>query len=420
MPAFRFVHAADLHINSPFKGMLKLDDAIAKRLQQATYQAFQNLVELCINEAADFLLLAGDVYDGADRDAGPQLRFRKELARLAEHGIPTFVVHGNHDPLDGRFPSIRLSDKVHVFGAEPEWADVRRGDELIARVQGVSFPHREVRENLAARFSAPPADGVFSIGLLHCNVGGDPAHDDYAPCTVDDLVATGVDYWALGHVHTRRTLREHGPAIVYPGNTQGRHPNESGERGALLVNVNSSGRADIAFKPLDVVRWETVEVSIDGQTDLGELVDALSEALSEARAADDGRDLVVRVRLTGRGPLHREFGHGETQQDVEDDLRRSFGRDRPFVWLERISIETRSEIDIDALADRDDFLGAILSRAGTALHDGDERDELRAALSTVFENRRFSGILTVPDDDELTRMIDEARWELAGLFERDA
>ncbi|MFP6570076.1 MAG: DNA repair exonuclease [Dehalococcoidia bacterium] len=420
MQPFRFVHAADLHIDSPFKGLLKTDDAVAKRLHEATFEAYQNLIDLCINEHADFLVIAGDVYDGADRGVRAQLRFREGLTRLSDYGIPTFVVHGNHDPLEGWSGSIRLPALVHTFGAEPEWADVRSNDQVIARIQGASYPHREVRENIAITFAAPPPDDVFSIGLLHCNVGGDPAHDDYAPCTVDDLASIPIDYWALGHVHTRRTLREHRPTIAYPGNTQGRHPNEPGERGALVVDVDGTGRVELAFRPLDVVRWETIEVAIEGRFDLGELVDAVSEALDIARSDAGGRDLIVRVLMTGRGPLHKELGHGETLSEIAEELRRSFGRGRPFVWIERISNETRAEIDIDMLAGRDDFLGAILRRAGTARDEGDEREELRAALASVFNSRRFADVLDAPDDEELSRIIDEARWELASLFEGDA
>ena len=142
---------------------------------------------------------------------------------------------------------------VHIFGAAPEWKNIEKNGEILAAVQGMSYPTREVTDNLALQFSPPQSGSIFTIGLLHANVGGNSAHPNYAPCTVEDLSASGIDYWALGHVHTRQTLKRAAPVIAYPGNIQGRHPNETGERGALVVDVDPSGASKSEFVPLDVV-----------------------------------------------------------------------------------------------------------------------------------------------------------------------
>ncbi|MFP6593391.1 MAG: DNA repair exonuclease [Dehalococcoidia bacterium] len=423
MQPFRFVHAADLHIDSPFKGLLKYELRIAQRLKEATFEAYENLIDLCIAQNVNFLVIAGDVYDGADRSVQAQMRFRGGLDRLHEHGIQSFVVHGNHDPLDGRLSRIRMPESAHTFGPEPEWVSASiAGTSVaqipIAQIQGISYPTQEVHDNLALQF-APPSDGLFSIGLLHCNVGGIAEHDNYAPCTIEDLSGTGIDYWALGHVHTRQTLKSANPMIAYPGNLQGRHPNESGARGALIVDVDETGRPTSTFAPLDVVRWELLSVSIDGLSDLDALLDAAHVSIDEERVRAGERDLVCRISLIGRGPLHGDLSAENAIRDLTDVLRGSYAATAPFAWVERISDRTGPQIDIDALAKRDDFVGAVMKRSVAVLEEDSAEIKLRDSLSNVLAQRRFSGILEMPDDPQLAEIVNAARWELAELFGRE-
>lgn len=418
MQPFRFVHAADLHIDSPFKGLLKYEPRIAQRLKDATYEAYSNLIDLCVSQDAAFVVIAGDVYDGADRSVQAQMRFRDGLARLQEHGIQAFVVHGNHDPLDGRLSRISMPESTHVFGPEPEWGVASANGAEIARIQGVSYPTREVHDNLALQFTPPPGD-LFSIGLLHCNVGGISEHDNYAPCTVDDLSGTGIDYWALGHVHTRQTLKQSDPTIAYPGNLQGRHPNESGAKGALVVDVDEAGRVSSRFEPLDVVRWESIEVSIDDTADLNALLDAVYAAIETERIGADGRDLVCRISFTGRGPLHHDLSADNALEDLTNELRSSLSSSASLIWVERISDRTAPQVDIDALTERDDFVGAVMKRSVDALKDGEAEATILDSLSSVLGQRRFSDVLEMPEDNELAEIVEAARWELAELFERE-
>ncbi|MBC7325284.1 MAG: hypothetical protein H5T99_08220, partial [Moorella sp. (in: Bacteria)] len=196
---------------------------------------------------------------------------------------------------------------VHFFppGEVGYWAVERRGAE-IARVYGISYPRRDVFENYARRICRHP-EAPFSIGVLHCNVGGVPEHENYAPCQLDDLLKSRLDYWALGHIHTRRILRESHPAVVYPGNPQGRHPREGAEKGCYLVRVTGSGLAALRFLPVDTVRWTEVVVSIAGLANEDDLLSGLNDRLKEVQKCHPGRSVVVRIRLVGRGPLHRRL-----------------------------------------------------------------------------------------------------------------
>ena len=416
MGSFRFVHAADLHIDSPFSGIGDVDVRVANRLREATYEAFQNLVELCLKSDVDFLVIAGDVYDGADRSVRAQLRFRDGLSRLAYEGIQTFVVHGNHDPLDGWQSSIAWPEGVHIFGAAPEWKNIEKNDEIVAAVQGMSYPTREVTDNLALQFGPTQSGSIFTIGLLHANVGGNSAHPNYAPCTVEDLSASGIDYWALGHVHTRQTLKRAAPVIAYPGNIQGRHPNETGERGALVVDVDPSGASKSEFVPLDVVRWEHTDVDISNLETIDSLDSAIRQQTDNMSAIAEGRDVVCRVTITGRGPLHEQLAADGAVEDLIEATRNSWTGGSPWVWIDRIVDLTRPAIDIEARAKQDDFLGATLKRALLSSIESDEIDRLTEVVSDVYSGRRNG--LSKPDDEQVSAWAKEARWYLAELLEQ--
>jgi DNA repair exonuclease SbcCD nuclease subunit len=417
MDSFRFLHAADLHIDSPFAGVGDADNRVATRLREATYEAFQNLVDLCINQNADFLVIAGDVYDGADRSVRAQLRFRDGLSKLAEAGIQSFVVHGNHDPLDGWQSSISWPEGVHVFGATPEWKNFEKNGEVVAAVQGMSYPTREVTENLAIQFAPPESGNLFAIGLLHANVGANSAHPNYAPCTVEDLSGSGIDYWALGHVHTRQTLKRAAPVIAYPGNTQGRHPNETGARGALVVDVDPSGASRSDFVALDVVRWERSDVDISSLETIDSLDSAIRQATDNLSVQAEDRDVVCRLNIVGRGPLHEQLAADGAVDDLLDSVRNTWNASgSPWVWVERITDSTRPAIDIEARAKQDDFLGATLKRALLSSIEADEIDRLTEVVSDVYTGRRNG--LDKPSDEQVSAWAEEARWYLAELLEQ--
>ncbi|MCL6634993.1 MAG: DNA repair exonuclease [Peptococcaceae bacterium] len=262
---FCFVHAADLHLDSQFKGfgevirgVGRIPEGVLRRLRNSTFEAFERILDLCIERKADFLLLAGDVYDAADRSLRAQIRFRDGLARLADAGIPAFVVHGNHDHCSGWRAGLEYPETVHVFSHREVEARplIRKGRE-IARIYGISYPGPVVLEDYASRF-VRDGGAPFAIALLHCNVGGMPGHENYAPCQLNTLFNRGFDYWALGHVHNRTVLNPAAPCVAYPGCPQGRHPREGGERGCFIVNVSGNGELSLEFVPVGTVRWEAV------------------------------------------------------------------------------------------------------------------------------------------------------------------
>ncbi len=359
MPLVRFVHAADLHLDSPFVGIRSMDADIASALAEATFRAYDNIIDLCIREQVDALLVAGDVFDGADRSLRAQLRFVDGLRRLDEAGIRSFVCHGNHDPLDGWESRLDLPPGCHRFGPQVEHVPVfpEAPDRVI--VHGVSYPRREVRENLIPAFDKA-VPGAFDIGLVHANVDNNTAHDPYAPCSLSDLVDTGYDYWALGHVHTREILRESDPTVVYPGNSQGRHLNESGARGVYIVEVADSREVRVEFRPVDVVRWESAEVSITDLETEQQLLDSIEGRLTTLQSEADGRHLVVRLSLTGSGELHPTLVRSDFVEQLLEDVNLRWKSRSPFIWCERIERSTSPAFDRAKRAQGSDFVADLL------------------------------------------------------------
>jgi len=409
MSLIRFVHSADLHLDSPFQGLAAIHPEIASRLQRATFDAYDNIISLCIEERVDALLVAGDVFDGADRSLRAQHQFVEGLKRLDEAGIRSFICHGNHDPLDGWEARLDFPPGALKFGPEVERAPVFPEQPDRAVVYGVSYPTREVRENLIPRFGTAGAE-QFSIGLVHANVGADTGHEAYAPCTLGDLEATGFDYWALGHVHTRQVLREANPTVVYPGNPQGRHPNERDARGVYLVDVADSGAVHIEFRPVDVVRWESMEVRIDDVEDWQDLQDRLDHEIGDAREAADGRDLIARLTLSGRAPVHGDLVRPGFIDDLQSHLNQTWASRRPFSYIERVIDSTSPTVNRDERKQAEDFLGDLMRLVDGYRHDPAMLEDLRSALDPLFTSARASRYLrdAAPSTEEIKDFLTAA------------
>ena len=332
------LHAADLHLGSPFRGLAG-DGELPAVFADCTFDAFTRLVDLAIAEQVDAVLLAGDLYDQKDRSLRARLHLKEQLQRLHLAAIPSFLVHGNHDPLDGDPGALSLPSSAKVFGASFEEVELPK-----FCVQGISFPTAEVRENLSARFGR--RGNKPTVGLLHCNVGGHSGHYDYAPCTLQDLERAGLDYWALGHVHTRALHPLAGNALAaYPGNLQGRHVYETGERGALLVTLDEARQAapSARFVPLDTVRWHRLDVPIDDVESIDALIDLSLSAITRAARALPS---VVRLQLTGRGALRAHLDSAEKLLELEVAIR---SRLAGPVLLESLRDATASRWELERL-----------------------------------------------------------------------
>ncbi|SBW22658.1 metallophosphoesterase [Candidatus Protofrankia californiensis] len=293
----RLVHAADVHLDSPLRGLTRLGDSdLAHLLRQATRRALENLTDLTVDRRADALLLAGDIYDGNWRDYATGRFFVEQMARLHDEKIPVFMIAGNHDAESEITRALILPPNVTVFASDQ--AGTGTVEEIGLAVHGQSYPTRDVYTNLARAYpNAIP--GMVNVGLLHTAVEGSEDHAAYAPCTADDLARTGYDYFALGHVHAHRIVRDGEHVAAFSGNLQGRHPRESGPKGALVVEVEPGRAAMISHEPCDVARWATLTIDVTPCRTLEDVLTRVTGELGATRREAGTRPVVARLVLVG-------------------------------------------------------------------------------------------------------------------------
>jgi exonuclease SbcD len=409
---FTFAHAADLHLDSPFKGLTKVPAAVRERLRESTFAALRGLLEVVRRDKVDFVVLAGDLFDAADRSLRAQLRLQRALGEMTAIGTQVFVVHGNHDPESGRQAKLDWPQGVHVFGSggvECVPAYTRNG-ELAAHVYGISYPTAAVTDNLAHRFKVKEG-APFHIALLHANVDGDPSHDNYAPCKLEELVAAGFQYWALGHVHDRRTLHEY-PHVVYPGNLQGRSIRETGSKGVYVVSVTDMGSMDMRFRDVADVIWQEISVSIEGIEREQELKNRLLTAVEEARHEAQGRPVLARIQLEGRGVLNDRLLQPEAAEEWLEELREwvgAPGEAESWIWPESISIRTGGMLRLETVAEEDGFLGELLRRGLAATHSPERSAVLlEEAIETLRRQPKIREWLETRSHEQRIQWINQA------------
>jgi DNA repair exonuclease SbcCD nuclease subunit len=357
----KFIHAADIHLDSPLTGLSAYADAPVNMLRTATRDAFTNLVTEAIDQPVDFMVIAGDLYDGTWKDHNTGIYFCKEMGRLKKAGIPVYLLFGNHDAESEMTKKLQLPDNVFTFDTRKP--TTFRLEHLKVALHGRSFKEKETIENLATGYPAP-VPGMFNIGVLHTALEGNSAHANYAPCSLDELHAKGYHYWALGHVHEHQ-IWTGASTVVFPGNLQGRHIRETGPRGAMIVTADEYGIQEIKRLFVDVLRWTSLEVDATECNTLSEVVGLIDEALD--RLVENSASTIltaVRVTVTGKSPAHGDLFGLESQLRAEVlALAVAMGAER--LWIEKVKVFTSAVDDgaavrarADALSDLQDLLEA--------------------------------------------------------------
>jgi DNA repair protein SbcD/Mre11 len=378
----KFVHAADIHLDSPLHGLERYEGAPVDEMRGATRRAFVNLVDLCIEEDAAMLLLAGDLYDGDWRDFGTGLFFSAQMVRLRDAGVRVFFVRGNHDAASRITKDLHLPDNVYQFSTRKPETVVE--ETLGVAVHGQSFVRGEISDDLSARYPRA-VPGMLNVGLLHTSADGRPGHASYAPCNTSGLIAQGYQYWALGHVHAREVLHEN-PWIVFSGNLQGRHVREAGPKGCTVVSVEDGEIAAVEERAVDVVRWACVDLDATGGDTAADVLDRLSLSLRSAVQQADDRICAARVRVTGRCRAHAALVN-RRESWVADVRALATDVGSGSVWVEKVLVDTSPEIDIARLAGGSGPVAELL-RDIDALRQNEPRlteltgkfDDLRAKL----------------------------------------
>jgi exonuclease SbcD len=414
----KFVHAADLHNDSPLRGLEEYPGAPVARVRLAPRAALENLVQLCLEEQVSFLVISGDLFDYDWRDFNTALFVVNQFRRLEQEGIPVFMIRGNHDSREEMSFRVPWPKNVTLFDhQQPQSFPVEQLDVVL---HGMSFPKREVKENLVPRYPAP-VKGMFNIGLLHTNATGSADHDAYAPCSLDDLTSKGYDYWALGHVHQHGVLHT-APYVVYSGNTQGRHIRECGEKGCVLLTVDNGEVTEAEFRSTDVLRWYKISIELADDDGLDELYTQARRELRAVGAAAEGRLAGVRLEVVGNCEAHRSLVHETGRKEVVAELRTLPGDFTDDLWIEKIKFATRPAVDREELCLGQDLIGDLLRSIDDLVEDPRQLSELAAVLKPLAN--KVGGELALDEIDftsqpQLARWVREAEAQLLSQLTED-
>jgi DNA repair protein SbcD/Mre11 len=419
----KFIHTADLHLDSPLRGLSAYHDAPAERLRTATRDAFQNLVTQAIDEQVDFMVVAGDVYDGDWKDFNTGLFFVRQMGRLRHAGIPVYLLYGNHDADSEMTRGLELPDNVHVFSSRK--AETYRIEHKKVALHGRIFKVAATTENLLPSYPEPVA-GWLNIGVLHTALEGNAEHAKYAPCSVAELQAKGYQYWALGHVHEHWMLRGD-VTIAYSGNLQGRHIRELGSRGALLVTAEDGEITEVDRLEVDVLRWHALDVDISTVGDRRGAIRAAGLGLERTLDSTPSHlPLAVRVLFKGRSAAHAELVADE-EQLRQEVIAQAVALDADRLWIEKVRVASEA-LDTDQMSSTDDTEGALAELAGLALAAKDDPEfvqSMQADWLALLEKLPHEVLQASPDlqalrQDPLAQMSDRLRQATPMLMGRVA
>lgn len=406
--SLRFIHCGDLHLGSPFHDIAMIDDRWQRIVGKAPVRAFQKIVQIAIDKKVHAVLITGDVYTSADHNLTAQLDYVRLLHKLAQNDIQVFAVMGNHDPLEAWKAKIPFPPNVYIFSTEQvERVPLIVEGEEVAVVYGQSYAKSEQRENIAWKFSRSTADR-YAIGMLHTQVGSHQS--SYAPCTLTDLKECGMDYWALGHVHTYQVLCEK-PYIVYAGNPQGLDCTETGARGCCYVEVGPYGTTDIEFMDTSIVRWAAADIPIDDIESVSELREAVRLAKEKLRR-EIGKPTFLTINFTGAGSMYHVINNPEATQYWIDSWREEEQGKYAFVMVERLRNMARPKINLTERSKLPDTVGDYLNMSDQldTLAPEEKIKALRDILMQRPEFERLGAYGQAVSDARLLEAFEKAKW----------
>lgn len=400
-----FLHTADIHLDSPFSGLHNLPKAIFEQIQESTFLAFQNVIDAAIEKQVDFVLIVGDLYDGEDRSIKAQARLLQQMKRLEKAGIHAFIVHGNHDHLGGNWITLDLPTNVHIFGEEVEVKTFVTNHGQKVHLYGFSYAKRHLFERKILNYQKKD-EADFHIGLLHGQwEKGNKSHQPYAPFSIEELLRTTFDYWALGHIHKREILHKD-PYIVYPGNTQGTKVNETGLKGCYEVVLHANGTTELEFIPTSAICWENIEIHfIEGMsfTDLYQQCKEQMKILLDERKVNVLVNIVIHKQHPMPFDIKQSLLNGEFLEVLQDD----FEMTDYFIWPYALHVKDSGQHSPEFK--HDFFLEALQEVA----KDHNWIDE---SIAPLFSHIYASRYLNPLNEEEKKQLIDEAKRFVVNLL----
>lgn len=412
---FKFIHAADIHLDSPLRGLSRYESAPAESIRNACRRAFENLVDLAIEEKVAFVLLAGDLYDGDWKDYSTGIFLSQQMGRLGQHNISVFAVAGNHDAANRMTKALDSPANMKILSTRK--VETIKLDNLAVAIHGRSFETQQVDENLAAGFGTAEK-GLFNIGLLHTSLDGREGHAVYAPCALGDLLSKGYQYWALGHVHKQEFVSKD-PWIVFPGCIQGRHIRETGPKGCVLVTVEDGSISEVEKTPLDVLRWVQCDIDLKDVVEMQEVLERTQKAIEKEQSSAEDRPIAMRIRFEGATKISDELA---AYPDRFEQQIKALGAGIPNeegLWIERVENTTVGKLDLDSTLADDTAFGKLLKEILATSGNAEEIDGLKDVLSDLRQKMPSEAfgpdsVLNLDEEQTVQRLVEEAKHMLVG------
>ncbi|OIK12376.1 DNA repair exonuclease [Bacillus sp. MUM 116] len=403
MKQISFIHAADLHLDSPMVGLKYLPPDILSRIRESTFVALKKLTSEAIHRKVDFIIFAGDLFDGEDRSLRAQSRFRTEMLKLAEHNIPVFIIHGNHDHLNGTWVHLDMPGNVHIFGHEVEMKPLETKRGLQVHLYGFSYPERHVFEKKIEDYrKIEGAD--FHIGILHGNESGREEHGNYAPFSVKDLFEKKFDYWALGHIHKRAVLSEH-PPILYPGNLQGRNKKEKGPKGFYHVTLNGS-EANLDFVETSDIVWEEAVIDASSAENFHQILQLCQTTINGFRKENSGTLLTLFLENVN-------LEDAKEQKSINNELLELLldeeKEEKSFVWIVELIVLENIHVDKEHLKAEANFYAELF-------HTVEDYGAIEETLAPLYDHRLGRKYLSVLTDFDQRELVEKAEKLLINLL----
>ncbi|KAB2330973.1 metallophosphoesterase family protein [Bacillus mesophilum] len=396
MKKVTFIHAADLHLDSGMAGLRHLPQPIFSKLRESTFESLSSIVDAAIAHSVDFVVLAGDLFDAEDRSIRAQIIFIKEMERLAEKGISVFAVHGNHDHMEGSWVHLPLPKNVHLFSNQVETVEFITESQTSVHLYGFSYHSRHVYERMIQHYKK--RDGAdFDIGILHGQLEGESEHGAYAPFTISELAVKNFDYWALGHIHKRNVIQNE-PPIVYPGNTQGRHVKETGDKGCYLVQLSEKG-AEMTFINTAPVVWSERELNCEEADSFQEIYSKCLDLIDEEKMTGQAKILILTLQNTDLPPKDAAaIREGELLDLLKEH--EAEGEDG-FIWIADLLVNERKKWNKEKLMSESAFFAEMF-------HAAVDLEGIGGSLELLYKHPEARRFLQKQSEDELDSISKEA------------
>ncbi|WP_217586023.1 metallophosphoesterase family protein [Lentibacillus saliphilus] len=390
-----FIHAADLHLDSPFKGLANLPEHVLTDVRESTFAALDRLVHVAIERQVDFVLIAGDLFDNEHQTLKAQIRLRNAFTALAKQNISVYMLYGNHDHINGNKHPVTYPVNVHIFPDEIVRNFVHYKDgKPLAAIYGFSYEDRSVLDNKTSNYKRRESDIPFHIGMLHGSLASNTTHDVYAPFQISELLETGMDYWALGHIHQRDVLKS-APAIVYSGNTQGRSRKETGDKGCYHVKMSAAG-VELSFLPLQAVTFKKVAVDASTCEDVFALEQHLQQTLKTAQSQTNA---LFHIQLTSDTTNLEQWDQEGRIEELIDLMNEAGGFATPWQYI--YDYEISSLPSYDELYEGAHFSGEVLRQLDTL--------SIPPQLTDLYHHRRARRFLEPLDSDAESDIKEKAK-----------